>query len=59
MNGCNQGRNCPARKGTGNCLCTQDGKSFEFSSFELLLVLILAVLILYFALSVAIHWGLK
>ena len=56
--GCNQGRNCPARSG-GKCHCTPEQTGVEFSKFELLLALILTVLILYFAMSVAIHWVVK
>ncbi len=57
MHECNQGRDCPAHTG-GKCHCAEH-RGVEFSSFELLLILILAMLILYFAISVMVHWGLK
>ena len=57
--GCNQGRDCPAHKG-GICHCAenQNYPGTEFTAFERFVVLILFVLVLYFAASVVLRWGL-
>ena len=49
--GCNQGRNCPARKGTGNCTCHGSSDPQGFSQFERLIVWIAIVLSMYFCVA--------